>query len=199
MSSIVINGASRGLIKSARGLRQGDPLSPLLFVLVADVFNRMIKLAISNNIFQGIKLPNSNLVISNLQFADDTILFASPMINHIHCLKVALYSFELISGLSINFSKSSIIMLGNADHLGQTCSSLLNCKIAHFPISYLGVPIRPTKLHRSDWFPLIAKIENRLLSWKAHSLSSTGRLVLVKSSFQQFPHTGCCCTSSLPG
>lgn len=78
-------------------------------------------------------------------------------------------------------------MLGNSDHLGPSFSKLLNCKLSQFPISYLGIPLRPTKLLKTDWIPLINKIENRLCSWKAHSLSSAGRLVLVKSVLSAIP------------
>ena len=78
-------------------------------------------------------------------------------------------------------------MLGNSANLGPTISSLLNCNLALFPISYLGIPIRPSNLHRADWLPLISRIESRLSTWKAHSLSSAGRLVLVKSVLSAIP------------
>ena len=73
--SILINGRPRGKFKNFKGLRQWYPLSPRLFTLVADGLSRLIKRATEIGFVKGCKVGRDNLMISHLQFADDTIFF----------------------------------------------------------------------------------------------------------------------------
>lgn len=125
--------------------------------------------------------------IITLQYVDDTIIFCSAKATHITSIKLFLYSFEMIYGLSINFHKSSVIMTSPLNDLGVTIVSALNCRLSSFPFTYPGLTIRPNKLSREDWIPLIDKISNRLSGWKWSSLSKGGRLVLVNSVLTALP------------
>ncbi|XP_015935098.1 uncharacterized mitochondrial protein AtMg01250-like [Arachis duranensis] len=107
--SVLINGSPSKSFKMERGLRQGDPLSPFLFVLVVDVLHRMIEEVVRNGRISPLLLGKDSIVLSHLQFADDTILFCPLEEETIKNYRRLLRCFELMSGLSINFDKSSLI------------------------------------------------------------------------------------------
>ena len=160
-SSILVNEIPGSKIQSKRGLRQGDPLSPLLFNLIADVFTKIIKKAVGNGLLGNVGKEITNNGLSILQFADDTIIFTSHLPKHIIALKFILYSFELISGLNINFDKSAVMVLNDIDKVEGLVANTLNCMTMKFPIDYLGFLIRPTKLLHDDWLIIINKINSR--------------------------------------
>ncbi|XP_016207295.1 uncharacterized protein LOC107647761 [Arachis ipaensis] len=114
--SVLINGSPSKPFKMKRGLRQGDPLSPFLFVLVVDVLHRMIREAMRNSRIYPLLVGQDNIELSHLQFADDTILFCPTEEETIRNYKRLLRCFELMSRLNINFEKSSFILV-NSDHL----------------------------------------------------------------------------------
>ena len=105
-SSIRINGTPDSGFKNKRGLKQGNPLSPQLFILVADVLNMIFNLANSEGLAAGIEPYNITRNLQCLQFADDTIIFSSMNKEHIENLKFIIVSFELLIELKISFSKT---------------------------------------------------------------------------------------------
>ncbi|XP_025638571.1 uncharacterized protein [Arachis hypogaea] len=107
--SVLINGSPSKPFKMERGLRQGDPLSPFLFVLVVDVLHRMVGEAVRNGRISPLLVGQDNIELSHLQFADDTILFCPQDMETVLNYKRLLRCFELMSGLSINYDKSSLI------------------------------------------------------------------------------------------
>lgn len=186
-ASILLNGTPTKPIKLPRGLRQGDPLSPFLFVLGAEVLNLLIKKAISMNLWNGIEACKNGPVISHLQFADDTVLFSSPEIPSFLNIKKVLILFQLASGLQINFHKSEILGLNVEETKLHDLARLLCCKVGRFPISYLGLPIGGNISRLSSWDPLIEKMNKKLAGWKSKSLSLGGRLTLIKASLSNLP------------
>jgi len=100
--SVLINGESSGFFSSTRGLRQGDPLSPLLFILVMETLSRLVNKAIDAGILKGFQITNArseSLLISHLLFADDTLFFYKPHESNLGYLKCILLLFEAMSGL----------------------------------------------------------------------------------------------------
>ncbi|KAL5557179.1 hypothetical protein UlMin_039415 [Ulmus minor] len=85
--SIMINGKPRGRFGASRGLRQGDPLSPFLFILVADILGRMMDKAVSIGEVKGFKVGREEVVVSHLQFADDTLFLLDPDQTVVGCEK----------------------------------------------------------------------------------------------------------------
>ena len=96
------------MVKASRGLRQGDPLSPFLFTIVADVLSRMLLRAEERNALEGFRVGRNRTRVSHLQFANDTIFFSSTREEDLLTLKSVLLVFGHISGLKVNLDKSNI-------------------------------------------------------------------------------------------
>ncbi|KHN30789.1 LINE-1 reverse transcriptase like, partial [Glycine soja] len=104
--SVLVNGSPSSEFVPQRGLRQGDPLSPLLFNIVAEGLNGLMTNAMEKRLFKGFLSGSNNVEISLLQYADDTIFFGETTMENVRVIKAILRTFELASGLKINFAKS---------------------------------------------------------------------------------------------
>lgn len=107
--SIMINGSPIKEFQMNQGLRQEDPLSPLLFHIVGEMLHLFLEKSSTVGIFEGISV-GTNIIVSHLQFSYDTILFVKDDYASIQKLEVALKLFELASGLKINLHKSFCIV-----------------------------------------------------------------------------------------
>lgn len=164
--SVKVNSKIGTYIKSHKGVRQGDPLSPILFNFVADCLTRMVHKAQQNGLITGLIshiIPNG---VAILQYADDTIVFLKHDCEGALHMKFLLYLFEMIARLKINFNKSEIFMINDQGSWGQYYAEMFNCQVEVFPIKYLGVPVSPSRLKVGDWLPLIDKSQKRLDIWK---------------------------------
>eukprot|EP00268_Persea_americana_P038868 TRINITY_DN38524_c0_g1_i1.p1 TRINITY_DN38524_c0_g1~~TRINITY_DN38524_c0_g1_i1.p1 ORF type:complete len:155 (+),score=21.32 TRINITY_DN38524_c0_g1_i1:451-915(+) len=137
--SIIINGSPRGSIPAHRGIRQGDPLSPFLFVIVAKAVSRMIMAVASEDLISGFKVCDSIPPTSLLHFADDTLIFCAANEDRIQNVKATLLCFEAMSGLKINFFKSELIGIRVGEALLTHYVDILGCKVGHLP-SYFPLP-----------------------------------------------------------
>lgn len=108
--SVLVNGSATKEFSPSRGLRQGDPLSPLLFILVVEVLSSMIKKAVHDGTFKGIKLAGKSNVVTHVQFADDTLIFVNDDLDSLKKIKKILVCFQLLSRLKINFFKSKLFL-----------------------------------------------------------------------------------------
>ena len=97
-----------------------------------------------------------------MQYVDDTLMLLPPDLASINRVKILLYLFELLSRLSINFNKSSIYPLGPPRLDLLQVLDVLHCNIGSFPFTYLGLPLTPTTLSKTDWQPLLDRIDKRL-------------------------------------
>ena len=160
--AILVNGSAKGWVKASRGLRQGDPLSPFLFTLVADVLSRMIMRAEERNMMEGFRVGRNRTRVSHLQFADDTIFFSNSREEELQTLKSLLLVFGHISRLKVNLNKSSIygINLDQA-HLSRL-AEMFDCKASGWPILYLGLPLGGNPKACGFWDPVVERISSRL-------------------------------------
>jgi hypothetical protein len=107
--SILVNGSPTEEINIHRGLKQGDPLAPLLFLLVAEGFSGVMRNVVSLKLFEGFEFRRNGLEVSHLQYADDTLCIGKAMVDNPWTLKAVLRGFEMVTGLMINFFKSCLI------------------------------------------------------------------------------------------
>ncbi|XP_071714290.1 uncharacterized protein [Rutidosis leptorrhynchoides] len=185
--SILVNGSPTNEFSLGRGVRQGDPLSPFLFILASEGLNILTKVALGKGLFKGIELGNDKVLISHLQYADDTMFFGEW--SHLNACNLMnlLKCFELTSGLKINFHKSCVYRIGIDHGELEMLSHHMGCQVGRFPFVYLGLPIGSNMKTLNDWRPVIDKFDSRLSSWKMKSLSFRGRLVLIKSVLSSLP------------
>jgi hypothetical protein len=160
-----------------KGLRQGDPLSPMLFNIVADVLPILIERAKSDG--QGVIPYLIDGGLSILQYADDTILFMDHNLEKAHNLKLILAASEQLSGLKINFHKSELFCFGDAQDDAALYAELFGCGQGQFPIRYLGIPIHYWRLTIAEWKIVEERLQKCLSTWKGKLLSLGGRLVLI--------------------
>jgi hypothetical protein len=174
-SAVLVNGCPSRWIKCKRGVRQGDALSPYLFLLMADVLQKMIKQD------GGIRHPAIEGSCPVLQYADDTLLLVRAEVTDIRRLKKILDDFALASGLKINFNKSTLVPMHVPEQKLLRIVRSLQCQQGTFPQTYLGLPLSNVKLNLSAFAPLISKTDRRLAGWQAALLNHQGRLVLINS------------------
>lgn len=185
--SILVNGSPTKEFTPNRGLRQGDPLSPLLFILVGEVLNKLIAQARKINFLKGISFPGSHQEISLLQFVDDTILFIEDNMNSIRAVKKILQIFQMLSGLKINLDKSNLYaMKDNGTSLSES-ARVLGCLEGHWPLTYLGATIGISPKRKLFWDPLAKKFQDKLVAWKCESLNLAGRVILVSDILNSLP------------
>ena len=139
--AILVNGNAKGWVKASRGLRQGDPLSPFLFTLVADVQSRMMIRAKETGITEGFFVGRDRTKVSLLQFVNDTIFFSKAFTEHLQNLKIILLVFGQVSGLKINSEKNIISGINTRHELLSSLASVLDCRVLEWPLSYLGLPL----------------------------------------------------------
>lgn len=178
--SVKVNGVMDGYFSSSRGIRQGDPLSPFLFVLIMDALSEMLQnLAVS----PGFKFHKGMeaLSLNHLIFADDLLMFCNCDRNSISLLMDTLECFKSFSGLAMNPQKSTCYLSNPPRGMQSWIQTSYNIGLGQLPAKFLGVPLVTKKLSQRDCHELIAKLANRIESWTTHFLSFAGRMQLIKA------------------
>lgn len=186
-TSVLVNGSPTSEISMTRGLRQGDPLSPLLFLIAAEGLNGLIQKAKQLGMFSGVKVGKDAVEISHLQYADDTLLVGEATTQNIKSMKFIMRIFECFSGLKVNFAKSNLIGINVDDAWLEQMALRLHCKIGKIPFIYLGLPVGANPRRAATWKPVIEAIRRKLTSWKPKLLSLGSRIVLLKSVLSSLP------------
>jgi hypothetical protein len=185
--SILLNGSPTEEINIKRGLKQGDPLAPFLFLLVAEGLGGLMKKAVGLSRFRGFRFGSNGVVVSHLQYADDTLCIGEPSIENLWMLKVILRGFELVSGLKVNFWKSSLMGINVSQNFIRLAATFLNCRVGVVPFKYLGLPVDANHQRMATWEPLINSLRKRLGSWNNKFVSLGGRIVLLNAVLNAIP------------
>lgn len=139
--SLLIDDSLTSEFSPERGLRQGDPLSPLLFNLVAEVLHIMLIQDENQGIFKGVIIGDNNSSISHLQYADDIIIFLKNDTSSIKGIKSVLQRFFILSGLKVNFDKSQLYGFHEDKDNLRHWADILGCAIGEDRVHYLGANI----------------------------------------------------------
>nr|GEU83518.1 cytochrome P450 [Tanacetum cinerariifolium] len=140
-ASVLVNSYPTKEFKLERRLRQGDPLSPILFILAMEALNVAFLEATNNNIFHGVQVGKDKTLISHLQYADDALILGEWSLINAKNLSRILTCFHLASGLKVNFNKSNLFGVGVSNIELNVIASSLGCLASQFPCSYLGLPV----------------------------------------------------------
>ena len=108
---------------------------------MAEVLNQVLLRASNMGLFQGLKVGRQEVLLTHLQFTDDTLLFCEANEESLQNIKGLLLSFQSFSGLAINYSKCGLIVFGKEESWALEMVEKLSCKLVHLPITYLGVPL----------------------------------------------------------
>jgi hypothetical protein len=184
--SVLVNGSPTEEFVAQRGLRQGDPLAPFLFLIVAEGLAGLMRSAVRSGSFAGYKVHDS-LSYNLLQFADDTIILCDGTWVNLWVIKAILRSFELVSGLKVNFHKSNLFGLNLERRFMEAASNFLSCKVGAIPFKFLGIPVGANPRSCKTWQPILDLMEKRLAKWKGKHLSIGGRVVLINSVLSSLP------------
>eukprot|EP00253_Pinus_taeda_P018598 PITA_18598 len=185
--SILVNGTPTKTFNASRGIRQGDPISPFLFILAAEGLERIIKREIRKKKISGLKPWGNNLAITHQQFVDDIMLFGEVSIKEVRAIKEVLEIFMEASGMEINKEKSCTFIFNTPEAIKDHLTRTLGFRQGDLPTKYLGnqLDIHPTRM--KNWPEVIDKIKRRLTSWSFRSLNIASRIVLLKSVLQSIP------------
>ncbi|GJX61597.1 RNA-directed DNA polymerase, eukaryota [Tanacetum coccineum] len=184
--SILINGSPTEEFSFFKGLKQGDPLSPFLFILIMESLHLSFQSVVDVDLFKGINLsPLVNL--SHMFYADDAVFVGQWCDDNINTLVHVLECFFRASGLRINMSKSKIMGVNVGDDKIKVAASKLGCLILNTPFTYLGTKVGGNMSRVQAWTEIIDKVKSRLSNWKLKSLSIGGRLTLLKSVLGSIP------------
>ena len=162
--SVLINGSSIDFFGSLRGLRQGDLLSPMLFLIMMEVFSRMLRRVERAGLFRGFKVEGrrgGGECVSHLLFADNTILFCDADVEQILHIRLLLLSFQAVTGLKVNVHKSEMVPIEEVDDV-HALAEILGCRVGTLPMSYLGMPLGASHNSLSIWNPILEKFERKL-------------------------------------
>nr|GEY04183.1 RNA-directed DNA polymerase, eukaryota [Tanacetum cinerariifolium] len=169
-----------------KGLKQSDPLSPFLFILVMKSLHISFQRVVDAGLFTGIKINNS-IHLSHMFFADDAVFVGRWSDANIDILVNVLDYFNRASGLKINMCKSKIIGIHVEDAKVKQAASKIGCLTLHTPFNYLGLKVGEVMSRVDAWKEVINKVKSRLSKWKMKSLSIGGRLTLIKFVLGSLP------------
>ncbi|CAA7021924.1 unnamed protein product [Microthlaspi erraticum] len=185
---IFINGSAKGHIKPTRGIRQGDPLSPYLFILCSEVLSGLCQQAQVNGKLEGVRVATRCPKVNHLLCADDTMFFCKSNEKTCESLKEILGKYEEASGQKINCQKSAITFSKKTPQATKRkVMNALGIKQEGGTGKYLGLPEAFGRRKKDLFNSVVDRIRQRALSWSSKLLSSAGKLVLLKSVLSAMP------------
>jgi len=187
--SPLINGRPCDAFQSSRGLRQGCPLSPYLFILMAESFSSTLEHNRRVGLISGIKFGNGVKNINHSQFADDTLLIGRASTTIARRFKILLDQFMACSGGEVNFQKSCIYGWNISNQTAHSIANIFGVAFKatwdHF--TYLGMPVTMGSLKATTWNEIIDKVKRKVQQWGTQWLNPAGRLILLKSGISSLP------------
>jgi hypothetical protein len=155
-TKITVNGVPGERIRHARGLRQGDPTSPMLYVIGMEVLTLMIKKAVEEQLLTGLAgiSPIQRVSI----YADDVVLFVKAEEHELLATREILDMFGRGTGLEVNYRKTTATIIRGSEQDSERVRDMLRCQIAEFPIKYLGLQLALRPLTKTEWQPMLDSV-----------------------------------------
>ncbi|XP_026451725.1 uncharacterized protein LOC113352064 [Papaver somniferum] len=184
--SVMINGGPQGFFSMERGLKHGDPLSPIPFVLMEEVLSRNLTKLVELKMRQPMVI-RKGVYPTHLFFADDVFIFSNGSKKILVALITLLKNYQDNSGQIINKQKSKCFVDGCTPSRKNQILNLLQMELTTFPDKYLGVILKPGRVKSETVWPMVEMMQSYLAAWKGKMLSFNDRLVLIKSVLCSVP------------
>eukprot|EP00253_Pinus_taeda_P005523 PITA_05523 len=185
----LVNGRSAGFFKATRGLRQGCPMSPLLFVIQASALSFHLNKQMQEQEISGISIARGVQNINHALFADDTLLLGTALIHSARRFKETLDEYCMESGSSLNKGKCHTYCWNTPSSLIISISRCLGFAASSewTSFKYLGLPIFLKRAYSRDWMPLVEKFKSKPQAWGVNWLNLAGKTVLIKVVLSNLP------------
>jgi ribonuclease HI len=186
--SVLLNGETHGFFKPTRGLRQGDPLSPYLFLLCTEGFHGLLKAATASGDIHGVSISRYGPKLSHLFFADDSLLFCKANVQECQKVLDILSLYERASGQSINKAKTTLFFSKSTPAADQAdIIRFLGVPVLKSYEKYLGLPSFIGRSKMKSFAFIKDRVWLKLQGWKERLLSQAGREILIKAVVQAIP------------
>ncbi|XP_061361919.1 uncharacterized protein LOC133305695, partial [Gastrolobium bilobum] len=186
--NLLRNGVRTKAVVPGRGIRQGDPISPYLFVLCMERLGHLINVAVETKAWKPILLRKNAPPISHLFFADDIILCAEASLDQAHVMNQVMKLFTGASGQKVSKDKTRVFFSKNVClERAKEISASLGIGITSDLGKYLGVPLHHKRVTKGTFKHVLGRVLERLSGWNLTSLSLAGHSVLAKSVLEALP------------
>jgi hypothetical protein len=186
--SVRVNGDLLPFFTPTKGLRQGDPVSPYLFLLCAEGFSSLLKYYGGDYIDRGIRVSYRSPWVSHLLFADDSLIFISAKQQSAQRLNEILQIYASASGQCVNREKSAIYFSTNTPQpVRHLLKGSLNIQAETFSERYLGLPTAVGQITSGTFDHIGERARAKIQGWSEKLLACAGREVLLKSVVQAMP------------
>ncbi|CAN1165788.1 Transposon TX1 uncharacterized 149 kDa protein [Linum perenne] len=183
--SVMFNGGPSEPFTPTRGIRQGDPISPYLFIILTNSLSFLIEKGMNEGSLKGIKLKARCPTLTHVLFADDTIIFGEASVREATTIKATMEKYANLTGQVINNEKSSIMF---SRHTPQTLKNIVERHLGFTSTlsfgKYLGVPTEWGRSKKEVFQYLLERMETLCQSWKSLTLSHGGKETMLKAVYQ---------------
>lgn len=175
---VIQNGIFSQFFKISRGCRQGDPISPYLFILCAEIMANMFR---HNKNIKGINIDNTEICL--LQYADDTCIFLDGSEKSLKSSLDLLFQFSKYSGLKPNIEKTKAIWIGSKINSKDMLCKDTGLEWTSEAFTVLGIKYTPDLEHISisNYSNKLSEIQRDLKSWSKRNLTLFGKITVIKS------------------
>ena len=189
--SVVINGKRHGFFQSTRGLKQGDPLSPGLFIIGAEFLSRKLNHLQANHLYRGFNMERKGPQINHLSFADDIIIFTSTDCTSLQLIMKVIEDYEGVSDQMVNKDKSFFMVTDKtSQEIIENIKMVTGFTRKNSPINYLGCPLYIGGQRIIYFSEVVAKVIKKVSGWQSKILNFGGKTTLVNHVLQAIPiHT----------